>query len=126
MIGLATFTSVLTILFCTAVLVQAVRLDRRLKLIQSAENGKMVQALDEAARRAEAATEALRDLLRNEGARLQGDIGRGKDMADELTVMVGLADAAADRILSSMPREATGTAPANDAAEAEVAAVAAQ
>ena len=116
MISLAVGTSILTILFCAAVLVQSVRLDRALRAVQTAEHGRMVETLDEATRRAETAVRALRDLLAAEGSELQRQVGRSRELSDELSVMVGLADAAAERVATSMDAltEKKGAKPAGE------------
>lgn len=100
--SLPTLMSGLTILFCLAVLVQAFRLDRRLKAVQTAEHSRMVEALDTASDRAEEVTRKLRDLLRSEGATLQAELSKGREVADELVIMVGVADAAAERLANKM------------------------
>lgn len=98
MTSLPTLMSALTIIFCLAVLVQAFRLDRRLKAVQTVEHSRMVEALDTASDRAEEVTRKLRDLLRSEAAGLQGELTKGRELADELVIMVGVADAAAERL----------------------------
>jgi hypothetical protein len=86
-----------TAILCAAVLVQSVRMMRSLKEVRGGALVEMVTALDTATAQARAVLSELKTALGdcNHGARALAD---GKALADELTVMVGIANASADRM----------------------------
>lgn len=131
----STVTNIMTMLFCTAVLVQSVRLMRCLKAVKGEDFGEMVIALDDATTQARKVLADLRETLRVDCAANARAIASGTAMREELTVMAGIADAVAERIVDAVgkatpppkpqpkpkprprTRKATGTGTAKIAAE---------
>lgn len=100
----STFTNVITMLFCAAVLVQSVRLMRLLRAVKGTDFGTMVTALDASTAQAKAVLADLQDTLRIDCAANERVIATGAAMREELTVMSGIADAVAERILVAVEK----------------------
>jgi hypothetical protein len=79
------------------VLIQSVRMMRSLKVVQPSALAEMVTALDNSTREAQTVLAELRRTLADCSgtARVVAD---GKAICDELTVMIGIANASADRM----------------------------
>ncbi len=103
----ATLTDIVTMLFCTAVLVQSVRLIRALRAVKGADFGAMVKALDAATAEAREVLDDLRETLRVDCAANARVIANGTAMREELTVMAGIADAVAERIVEAVEKSKT-------------------
>lgn len=95
----ATLSNIATILFCIAVLVQTVRLMRCLELITSGALTEVIGALDTSTAEARRVLGRLTDLLRSDVATNARALDQGKSMLEELTVMTGIANAIAERIV---------------------------
>jgi hypothetical protein len=113
----ATVTNIATMLLCIAVLIQSVRLMRCLRAVKGGALTEVVTALDTATAQARIVLARLGDLLREDCAASARTLAEGKDMLDELTVVTGIANAIAERIVDAAT--AHSRAPA-DAAEADV------
>jgi hypothetical protein len=98
----STVTNIMTMLFCTAVLVQSIRLMRCLKDVKGANFAEMVVALDTATSEARSVLADLRETLRVDCAANARVIASGTAMREELTVMAGIADAVAERIVEAV------------------------
>ena len=107
----ATLTNLVTIILCAAVLVQSVRMMKSLKVVQPSALAEMVGALDNSTAQARTVLAELRRALAecSGSARVLTD---GKAICDELTVMVGIANASADRMADAA--EAARRARADD------------
>jgi hypothetical protein len=105
----ATFTNVVTTMFCIAVLVQSVRLIRCLRAVKGDAFGSMVAALDTSTTQARAVLADLRETLRTDCAANARVIASGTAMREELTVMAGIADAVAERIVEAVAKTGTAT-----------------
>ncbi|WP_404367671.1 hypothetical protein AB5I39_13255 [Sphingomonas sp. MMS24-J45] len=103
----ATLTDIVTMLFCTAVLVQSVRLIRALRAMKGDDFGAMVKALDKATAEAREVLDELRETLRVDCAANARVIATGTAMREELTVMAGIADAVAERIVEAVEKSKT-------------------
>ena len=99
----ATLTNIVTMIFCLAVLVQSVRMMRSLKTVQDGALSTVVDALDQATGQARAVLHELKATL-GECAGSQRMLREGKDMAEELSVMIGIADASAERLMDASRR----------------------
>jgi hypothetical protein len=100
-----TFTmlsNILTMMFCAAVLVQSVRMIRCLRAVKGVAFGTMVAALDTSTAQAHAVLADLRETLRTDCAANARVIASGTAMREELTVMAGIADAVAERIVEAV------------------------
>ena len=95
------FTNVITILFCIAVLVQSVRMMRSLKQVRESQLDRTVGALDAATASARGVLAELKQTLSTDGAANARSLGEAKDVRDELNVMVGIANAMAERLVEA-------------------------
>lgn len=111
----STLTNIVTMLFCGAVLVQSVRLIRALRAVKGDKFGEMIVALDRSTIQARSVLADLRETLRTDCAANARVIASGEAMREELTVMAGIADAVAERIVDAVeksnPRAAARPAP---------------
>ncbi len=98
----ATLTNIVTIMFCTAVLIQSVRMIRCLRAVKGEAFGSMVTALDASTAQARTVLADLRETLRTDCAANARVIASGTSMREELTVMAGIADAVAERIVEAV------------------------
>ena len=97
----ATAANVATAILCLAVLVQSIRMMRSLRALRSgAPIAEVVEALD---RSTEQARQVLCDLRGSLGdcAATARVIAEGRSLSDELTVMIGIANASADRMMDA-------------------------
>lgn len=93
--------NLLTILLCSAVLVQCWRMMRALADFRAADFPGTVTALDAATRQAEAVLTSIRTVLAREAEPRLAALGEARQVADELGVMIGIANATADRLLDA-------------------------
>lgn len=98
----ATFTNVIVILLCGAVLVQSVRMMKSFQAVKDGGLKDMVAALDTATGQARAVLSEMKETLRTDGAAHARTVAQGEAMREELTVMVGIANAVAERILETV------------------------
>ncbi|MEG3144374.1 hypothetical protein U1839_06870 [Sphingomonas sp. RT2P30] len=98
----AMLSNILTMMFCAAVLVQSVRMIRCLRAVKGVAFGTMVAALDTSTAEARAVLADLRETLRVDCAANARVIATGTAMREELTVMAGIADAVAERIVEAV------------------------
>ncbi len=98
----ATFTNIIVILVGGAVLVQSVRIMRSFQAVKTGGLKEMVEALDRATAQARSVLADLKHTLRTEGAANARTVAQGENVRDELAVMVGIANAAAERMLETV------------------------
>lgn len=101
--GFATFVNIITVIFCLAVLVQSVRMIRSLEAVKGAGAAlpQMIQGLDAATGQASKVLVELKETLRTDGSANARVLVQAEEIRDELSVMVGIANAAADRLLEA-------------------------
>jgi len=99
--GFATFINIITVIFCLAVLVQSVRMMRSLEAVKGAALPQMIQALDTATRQASQVLSDLKQTLRTDGAANARVLAQAEEIRDELGVMIGIANASADRLVET-------------------------
>lgn len=98
--SLSMLVNIMTIILCAAVLVQSMRMLRSLKAIRGGAMTEMVTALD-------ASTTQARRVLSELKAALGECVGSAqavmdaKAICDELTVMTGIANASAERMVDA-------------------------
>ena len=109
----STVTNIMTMLFCTAVLVQSIRLMQCLKDVKGENFAEMVVALDTATSEARNVLADLRETLRVDCAANARVIASGTAMREELTVMAGIADAVAERIVEAVGKTTPPPKPAS-------------
>ena len=117
---LTNFINLVTILLCSAVLVQCWRMTRALTAFRAADFPGTVAALDRATREAEAVLGRIRDVLASEAEPKLQAIGEAERVGDELGVMIGIANATADRLLESARESRANEVRANEVRAPEV------
>lgn len=96
----ATTINIVTIILCLAVLVQSARMMRSLAAFRSADLPATVIALTRATDDASRVLAELKQALAETDPRLR-IIGDARAVTDELSVMIGIANASADRFLGA-------------------------
>lgn len=96
-----TFTNVITILFCFAVLVQSVRMMRSLKQMREGRLDQTVLAMDNATAQARSVLSGLRETLSIEGPANFRMLNEAREIREELNVMIGIANAMAERLIDA-------------------------
>lgn len=98
---LASIINVLTTCLCAAVLVQCWRMTRALDRFRAADFPGTVRALQTATGEAEAVLGNIRTVLASEADPRLSSLAEAGRVADELGVMIGIANATADRLLDA-------------------------
>jgi enamine deaminase RidA (YjgF/YER057c/UK114 family) len=98
----ATFTNIIVIVIGAAVLVQSVRMMRSFQAVKNGGLKEMVEALEKATSQARHVLADLKETLRTEGAANARVVSEGERMREELTVMIGIANASAERMLENV------------------------
>jgi hypothetical protein len=96
----ATVINIATMLFCLAVLVQSVRMMRSLKAVKEGALTQVVEALDKSTVHARAVLSELKMAL-GQCASHTHVLGEAKEMAEELGIMIGIANASAERLVEA-------------------------
>lgn len=96
----ATTINIVTIILCGSVLVQIARMMRSLAAFRSADLPSTVAALTRATSDAGRVLSDLKQALAETDPRLR-ILGDARAVTDELSVMVGIANATADRLLEA-------------------------
>ena len=124
-----TFINLVLMLLCATVIVQSIRLTKSFKTIRSSALDESVAQLDRATGQAKAVLAELKTLLSTDGVAQSRVIKDGEALRDELSVMVGIGNAVAERIMEAVAAQNTAREDdasreaANDsAADAETAA----
>lgn len=89
------------IILCAAVLVQCFRVMRSLEAFRAADLPGTAAALDSATGEARRVLADIRRLLAEEAGPKVSALAEAKGVADELAMMVGIANATADRLLEA-------------------------
>lgn len=95
----ASIINLLTTLLCTAVLVQCWRMTRALDRFRAADFPAIVTALKGATDEAEGVLNRIRSTLATDAEPKLRALADANRIADELGVMIGIANASADRLL---------------------------
>lgn len=98
----ATLANIATMLFCLAVLVQSVRMMRSLKTVRDGALTEVVATLDRSTLQARKVLSELRETLRGDASTIVRTVAEGRAMADELSIMIGVADVSAERIVDAV------------------------
>lgn len=91
-------SQLLLAILCVGVIVQTVRLMRRLRMVADGRLGEAVTALDTATREARNVLSGLRQALGGDGAAVAREVMAARELSEELRVMIGIADAMAERL----------------------------
>lgn len=97
----ASTINLITIFFCGAVLVQCWRMRIALDRFRSTDLPGMVTALERSTHEAEGVLRRIRALLATEAEPKLLTLSEASRVADELGVMIGIANASADRLLEA-------------------------
>lgn len=97
-----TFSNLVLMLLCVAVIVQSIRLTRSFQAIRSSALNDSVAQLDRATGQAKAVLAELKTLLSTDGVAQTRAIRDGEALRDELSVMVGIGNAVAERIMEAV------------------------
>lgn len=99
---LVTFSNFLLMLLCVAVIVQSIRLTKSFQAIRSSALNDSVVQLDRATGQAKAVLAELKFLLSTHGVAQTKAVKAGEELRDELSVMVGIGNAVAERIMDAV------------------------
>lgn len=97
----ASFTNLVVAGLCVAVLLQSVRMMRSIRAMKTGDLGDTIRSLDRATSQARQVLGELKDVLTTDGAANFRTIASGETLRDELSVMVGIGNAVADRIMEA-------------------------
>ena len=97
----ATVINLALVLLCAGVLVQCSRMMRSLRAVQSGDLQAMVSSLDNVTVQARSVLSDLKVLLSTEGAANARVVESAEALRDELSVMVGIGNAMAERIVEA-------------------------
>jgi len=95
------FTNIITVLFCVAVLIQSVRMLRSLKQVREGQLDRTVLALETATAKAHGVLSEMKQTLSTEGAANSHALAEARDVREELHVMIGIANAMAERLMEA-------------------------
>ncbi|MPS71221.1 DUF6468 domain-containing protein [Novosphingobium aerophilum] len=99
-----TFTTVINvalILLCVSVLVQSARMSRRLRIMRDTQLADSVTQIDRATNQARIVLGDLKRVLATDGKAQASAIAAAEEIRDELSLMVGIGNAVADRIMDA-------------------------
>jgi hypothetical protein len=99
--SLALMSNLLTILLCIGVIIQGTRMLSRLKTVSDGQMGAIVSGLDRATAQASLVLADLKRTLGQDGAALAQSLADGQELRDELTVLIGIANAMAERLVEA-------------------------
>ncbi|NIJ20836.1 hypothetical protein FHS95_002528 [Sphingomonas naasensis] len=117
----ALLANVLTMIFCMAVLVQSVRMMRSLRTVKDGALTEVVTALEKATAGARAVLSEMKATLGTDCAQHARLVEQARGLRDELSDMIGIADAACERVVNAVSlANAVRSTEASDEAEAEV------
>lgn len=107
--GFATFVNIITAIFCFAVLVQSLRMMRSLDAVKDAGAAlpQMIKGLDTATGQASKVLAELKETLTIDGSANAHVLSQAMEIRDELSVMVGIANATADRLVEESSNRRT-------------------
>lgn len=100
--SIALLANVLTIILCVAVLVQSMRMMRSLRAVKDGALTDVVKALDHATVHARSVLSDMKQTLGTDCARHARLVEQARDLRDELSDMIGIADSACERIVSAV------------------------
>jgi hypothetical protein len=111
-------SEIVMMLLCSAVVVQTMRLMRALRTMRDGGLSAMIGALDRATGEAREVLSEMK-LMLADSASASKVVADGRDMAEELGVMIGIANASAERLLEAASNRSSGAGADVDAAATE-------
>ena len=116
----ALLANVLTMIFCMAVLVQSVRMMRSLRTVKDGALTEVVTALEKATAGARSVLSEMKATLGTDCAQHARLVDQARGLRDELSDMIGIADAACERVVNAVSlANVVRSSEASDEAEAE-------
>lgn len=108
------FSNLILMLLCVAVIVQTLRMAKGIRDIRSSSLNESVTQLDRATGQARAVLTELKALLATDATAQSRAIADGEALRDELSLMVGIGNAVAERIMeaATAQNEAKASQPA--------------
>ncbi|MGF7153918.1 DUF6468 domain-containing protein [Novosphingobium gossypii] len=97
----ATAINLALVLMCLLVMVQAIRMDRRIRALRDGHLDQAVEKLDHATQQARIVLSDLKRVLSTDAAAQGEIILSAREMRDELSVMVGVGNSVAERIVDA-------------------------
>lgn len=97
----ATFTNLIVSFLCAGVVLQSMRMMRNIREMKSGDLSETVKSLDRATAQARGVLAELKTVLSTDGAANVKTIASGESLRDELSLMVGIGNAVADRIMEA-------------------------
>ncbi|MBU3078657.1 DUF6468 domain-containing protein [Sphingomonas quercus] len=98
-------SNLLLSVLCIAVIVQTVRMIRRFNALKKGDLGEMVKSLDRATGQARQVLGELKEMLATDGAASIRTIQSAEDLREELSVMIGIGNSIAERIVEASSAE---------------------
>lgn len=105
--SLTIISNIVVSILCVGVLIQVTRMSLALRTLQRSDIGETVAALDHATARATATLAEFQRVLAAESAANHRSLASGEALRDELSVMVGIGNNIADRIMEAAATVAT-------------------
>lgn len=99
--SLALMSQLITILLCVGVIVQSTRMMRELKAVTNGDMSAVVTGLDRATVQASAVLADLKRTLGTDGAALAQALADGQELQEELTMLIGIANSMAERLVEA-------------------------
>ena len=100
--SLAILANALTMILCMAVLVQSVRMMRSLRTVKDGALTETVTALEKATAGARAVLSEMKSTLGTDCAQHARLVDQARGLRDELSDMIGIADAACERVVNAV------------------------
>ncbi|MDT8758496.1 DUF6468 domain-containing protein [Sphingomonas psychrotolerans] len=98
----AILANALTMILCMAVLVQSVRMMRSLRTVKDGALTETVTALEKATAGARAVLSEMKSTLGTDCAQHARLVDQARGLRDELSDMIGIADAACERVVNAV------------------------
>jgi hypothetical protein len=115
----AILANALTMILCMAVLVQSVRMMRSLRTVKDGALTEVVTALEKATAGARSVLSEMKTTLGTDCAQHARLVDQARGLRDELSDMIGIADAACERVVNAV--SLANAVRSNEAAEEEAA-----
>ncbi|WP_374410600.1 DUF6468 domain-containing protein [Novosphingobium colocasiae] len=89
------------VLMCLLVMIQAMRMDRRIRALRDGQLERAVEALDNSTQQARLVLAELKRVLSTDAVAYGEIIEISRELRDELSLMIGVGNSVADRILDA-------------------------
>jgi hypothetical protein len=97
----ALMSQLITIMLCVGVIVQATRMMRELKTVANGDMAAVVSGLDRATTQASMVLAELKRTLGGDGAAMAETLSQGREIQEELTMLIGIANSMAERLVEA-------------------------